>query len=205
VNDLDALVAVANLGAIPIHVLACRELALDRCDFCTIDFDVERSTLENGVRLAKTLREILDAIGLVGYPKTSGHLGLHVLIPLGPGVTFETAQLLNVLLGRLVTERHKDIATLELSIEKRGARVFVDIGQTGRRRTIVAPYSVRAFASGRVSTPVTWDELEGLDPGRFTMATVPARVNAQGDPMRELLAQTPDIARAIEKLAPLVR
>ena len=201
INDLDALLAVANLGAIPIHVLASRETSLDKCDFCTIDFDVDRSTLENGVRLARTLREILDSIGLVGFPKTSGQLGLHVLIPLGPGVTFETAQLLNVLLGRLVTERHKDIATLELSTEKRGARVFVDIGQTGRRRTIVAPYSVRAFPGGRVSTPLRWEELEGLDPGRFTMKTVPERVTTVGDPLRPLLDQTPDIAKAIERLA----
>ncbi len=205
ISDLDALLAVANLGAIPIHVLACRELALDRCDFCTIDFDVERSTLENGVRLARTLRELLDAIGLTGWVKTSGQLGLHVLVPLGPGVGFETAQALNVLLGRLVTERHKDIATLELSIEKRGARVFVDIGQTGRRRTIVAPYSVRAFAGARVSTPVRWEELDDLDPARFTIATVPERVAQHGDPMHDLLVQTPDIPRAIERLAPLVQ
>ncbi|CAN5531264.1 DNA ligase D [soil metagenome] len=204
VNDVDALLAVANLGAIPIHVLASREKSLDRCDFCTIDFDVDRSSLENGVRLAKTLREILDAIGLVGFPKTSGQLGLHVLIPLGQNVTFETAQLLNVLLGRLVTDRHKDIATLETSIERRGARVYVDIGQTGRRRTIVAPYSVRAFAGGRVSTPLDWDELDDLDPSRFTMKTVPERVGQHGDPMRSMLDQAPAIALAIEKLAPLV-
>jgi bifunctional non-homologous end joining protein LigD len=205
INDLDALLAVANLGAIPIHVLACRELALDRCDFCTLDFDVERSTLANGITLARTLRELLATLGLVGFVKTSGQLGLHVLVPLGPGVTFETAQALNVLLGRLVTERHKDIATLELSIEKRGARVFVDIGQTGRRRTIVAPYSVRAFPGARVSTPVRWEELDDLDPGRFTIGTVPDRAAESGDPMADLLLQTPDIPRAIERLAPLIR
>ena len=201
VNDLDALRAVANLGAIPIHVLACREGSVDRCDFCTIDFDVDRSTLQAGVRLARTLFELLESIGLRGFPKTSGQEGLHVLIPLGPGVTFETAQALNVLLGRLVTEKHPDLATLELRVDKRGAKVFVDIGQTGRRRTIVAPYSVRAFAGGRVSTPLSWDEVtEELDPGLFTMRTVPERAARLGDPMAPLLEDKPDIAKAIERL-----
>jgi bifunctional non-homologous end joining protein LigD len=116
-------------------------------------------------------------------------------------VTFETAQALNVLLGRLVTEKHPDLATLELRIEKRGARVFVDIGQTGRRRTIVAPYSVRAYAGGRVSTPLTWDEVnDQLDPGLFTLRTVPERVARLGDPMAPMLDAKPDIAGAIARL-----
>ena len=201
VNDVDALRAVANLGAIPIHVLACREGSIDRCDFCTIDFDVDRSSLKNGVVLARTLHEILESLGLAGFAKTSGQDGLHVLVPLGPGVTFETAQALNVLLGRLVTEKHPDLATLELRVDKRGAKVFVDIGQTGRRRTIVAPYSVRAYPGGRVSTPLAWDEVnEELDPGLFTLQTVPERVARLGDPMAALLGAKPDIARAIERL-----
>lgn len=201
VNDVDALRAVANLGAIPIHVLACREGSIDRCDFCTIDLDVDRSSLKNGVILAQTLHDILDSLGLAGFAKTSGQDGLHVLIPLGPGVTFETAQALNVLLGRLVTEKHPDLATLELRVDKRGAKVFVDIGQTGRRRTIVAPYSVRAYPGGRVSTPLTWDEVnDQLDPGLFTLQTVPERVARLGDPMALLLDARADIPRAIERL-----
>ncbi len=167
VNDLDSLLAVANLGAIPMHVLACRVGSLECCDFCTVDFDVQRSTLQNGVRLALELRGLLDRIGLRGYPKTSGQHGLHVLVPLGPGVSFETAQALNALLGRLVAARHPDIATLDRVVERRGPRVLVDIGQTGRRRTIVAPYSVRAFPGATVSAPLAWsevaDSLESLE------------------------------------------
>lgn len=201
VNDTDALRAVVNLGAIPIHVLACREGSIERCDFCTIDLDVDRSSLKNGVVLARALHDILDSLGLEGFAKTSGQDGLHVLIPLGPGVTFETAQALNVLLGRLLAEEHPDLATLELRLDKRGAKVFVDIGQTGRRRTIVAPYSVRAYPGGRVSTPLTWDEVnDELDPGVFTLKTVPERVARRGDPMAPLLDARPDIPRAIERL-----
>ena len=205
VNDLDALLAVANLGAIPLHVLACRAGSLDDCDFCTIDFDVGRSTLQNGVKLALELRELLERIGLRGYPKTSGQRGLHVIIPLGPGVKFETAQMLNVLLGRLVTARHPEIATLERVVDKRGAKVLVDIGQTGRRRTIVAPYSVRAFAGATVSTPITWDEMnDALDPSKFTLKTLPDRVSQVGDLARGVLEDRPDVASAVGALEAIV-
>ncbi|MGC4118793.1 MAG: DNA ligase D [Myxococcales bacterium] len=201
VDDLDALRAVANLGAIPLHVLACREGSLESCDFGVVDFDVDRASLAAAVKLARTLREILESIGLAGFAKTSGQDGLHVLVPLGPGASFETAQALTALLGRLVTERHPDLATMELRKDKRGARVFVDVGQTGRRRTIVAPYSARAYPGGRVSTPLTWDEVEeGLDPGRFTLRTVPERVARRGDPMAPLLGARPDLAMAVAML-----
>ena len=205
VNDLDALLTIANLGAIPLHVLACRASTLGDCDFCTIDFDVGRSTLQNGVTLALELRDLLERIGLRGYPKTSGQRGLHVIIPLGPRVKFETAQALNVLLGRLVTSAHPDIATLERVVERRGARVLVDIGQTGRRRTIVAPYSVRAFAGATVSTPLAWDEVNAtLDPSRFTMLTVPDRLTGVGDLARGVLEDAPDVAAAVAALEAIV-
>jgi bifunctional non-homologous end joining protein LigD len=206
VNDLDGLLTVANLGAIPLHVLACRASTLADCDFCTIDFDVDRSTLQNGVTLALELRALLDRIGLRGYPKTSGQRGLHVIIPLGPAVKFETAQALNVLLGRLVAAKHPEIATLERVVERRGARVLVDIGQTGRRRTIVAPYSVRAHAGATVSTPLAWNEVnDALDPSRFTLKTVPDRITEVGDLARGVLDDAPDVASAVAALEAIIR
>jgi bifunctional non-homologous end joining protein LigD len=114
--------------------------------------------------------------------------------------------MLNVLLGRLVTAAHPEIATLERVVDKRGARVLVDIGQTGRRRTIVAPYSVRAFSGATVSTPITWDEMnDALDPSQFTMKTVPDRITQVGDLARGVLEDRPDIAAAIGALEAIVR
>ncbi len=205
INDLDGLLAVANLGAIPLHVLSCRAQSLEQCDFFTLDFDVDRSTLANGVTLVRELRRLLDAIGLQGFCKTSGQSGLHVLVPLGPGIGFETAHTLCGLLGRLVAQRHPDIATLERVVERRGKRVLVDVGQTGPRRTIVAPYSVRAFPGARVSTPITWEELDGVDPSTFTIRTVPPRVEAVGDLMRGVLTARPDVPGAVKALEGLVR
>jgi bifunctional non-homologous end joining protein LigD len=205
ISDLDSLLYVANLGCIPLHVIAARAETLEQCDFLTIDFDVGEARLRDAIELARELRSVLDDIGLPGYPKTSGQTGLHVLVPLGPGVPFDGAKALCELLGRIVTQRHPDIATMERVKPKRGKRVLVDVGQTGRSRTIVAPYSVRAYRGARVSTPLGWDEVGlALDPGAYTIATVPARVEAAGDPMAALVSARPDVPSAVAALGKLV-
>jgi len=203
-DDVDALVYLANLGTIPLHVLACREGTRHEADFLTIDFDIGEHPFERAVVLALTLREILDEIGLPGYPKTSGQKGLHVLVPLGPGIGFETAKLLCEFLGRLVTARHPKLATMERRVDQRGGKALVDVGQTGTSRTIVAPYSVRAYPGATVSTPLHWDEVHvALDPRRFTLVTIPARLAETGDPFAGLLDERPDVPSAVEKLGAL--
>jgi bifunctional non-homologous end joining protein LigD len=210
VDDLDTLLYIANLGCIPLHVLAGRVQSLDLCDFLTIDFDLADSdraagTMRGAIVLARALKEVLDEIGLDGFPKTSGQTGLHVLVPMGPGVGFETAKMLAELLGRIVQSRHPDIGTMERVKEKRGDRAYIDTGQTGRSRTIVAPYSVRAYPGARVSCPLSWEEVSfALDPKRFTIFTVLERFERSGDPMKRLLVQRPDIPKAVEKLAGLL-
>lgn len=202
IDSEDALLHIANLGCIPIHVLAGRENTREACDFLTIDLDLGERAFADGVRLALTLKEILDELELPSFPKTSGQRGLHILIPLGPGVRFESAKLLCELIGRLLVGRHSDMATMERRIEKRGDKIYVDTGQTGRSRTIVAPYSVRAFPGGRVSTPLRWQEIHlALDPGAFTMETVVTRAEAQGDPMAELLNSRPNLPEVMKRLA----
>src|SRR5207302_10800382 len=94
---------------------------VDEADFFTVDFDVKQSELRHAITLAKALRELLDAIGLPSFPKTSGQSGLHVLVPLGPGQNFTTARGLAELLGGLLVQRHPDIATMERVKAHRGA------------------------------------------------------------------------------------
>jgi bifunctional non-homologous end joining protein LigD len=201
VDDVETLRHIANLGCIALHVLACREATRDQCDFITLDFDLGGQPFSVAVELAHTLKELLDDAGLTGYPKTSGQTGLHVLIPMGPGITFTTGELLAELLGRLVTERHPKVSTMERKRDKRGGRLYVDTEQTGQSRTIVSPYSVRAFPGATVSTPLDWRELSSaLDPRRFTIMTVPERIETIGDPLATLLDQRPDIPQAVAKL-----
>ncbi len=205
VDRAESLVYLANLACIPIHVLASRVGKPDAADFLTIDFDVKLLDLRAAIQQAHTLRELLAQVGLVGYPKTSGQSGLHVFVPLAGAVTPHAARTLADLLGRLIVDRHPDTATMERVVSKRGKRVYVDTGQTGPSRTIVAPYSVRATKGARVSTPLTWDEVTpDLDPSAYTIRTVPERVAERGDPMRPMLADEPDMADVMAKLAKLV-
>lgn len=206
VDDVDSLLHIANLGCIPIHVLASRERDLGQCDFLTIDLDIGEQPFRDAVVLALSLRELLDDIGLPGYPKTSGQSGLHVLLPLGPGVKFEVAKILVELVGRCLQLRHPEISTMERRVSERGARVYIDTGQTGRSRTIVAPYSVRARAGATVSTPLRWDEVHlALDPARFSMFNVLARLDEMGDPLAGLLDERPDVVEAVSRLEALMR
>jgi len=201
IDDLESLLYVVNLGCIPIHVLAFRERTRWECDFITFDLDLGEQPFARAIDVALTLREILETAKLPAYVKTSGQGGLHVLTPLGPGIPFEAAKLLVELVGRLATARHAEFATMERRVEKRGGRLYVDTGQTGQSRTIVGPYSVRAHPRATVSTPLSWDELSGaLDPSRFTLVTVPARVNELPDPFAGFLSERPDVAGALGRI-----
>ncbi|HSC86603.1 MAG TPA: hypothetical protein VLC09_05005, partial [Polyangiaceae bacterium] len=202
IDDLSSLLYVINLGCIPLHVLASRETSPTHCDFLTIDFDIGTRPFREAIQLALSLRRLLDELGLTGFPKTSGQRGLHVLIPLGPGQSFETAKLLCELLGRLLVAKNADIATMERRKDKRGDKVYVDTGQTGRSRTIVAPLSARAFPGATVSTPLGWDEVHlALDPSTFTIETVPVRLEEHGDPWAGWLDTRPDLPAALQRLA----
>jgi bifunctional non-homologous end joining protein LigD len=95
---------------------------------------------------------------------------------------------------------------MERRVADRGARVYVDTGQTGRSRTIVAPYSVRAVRGATVSTPLSWSEVHAaLDPRRFDLSSVPARIAERGDPMAALLDERPDVAAALGRLEARVK
>jgi bifunctional non-homologous end joining protein LigD len=205
IDELDTLLYVANLGCIPLHILAARRENLSAADFLTIDFDLNGQPLAHAITLARELHGLLDKLGLRGYPKTSGQTGLHVLIPLGPDVNFDSARTLAELLGRLLVAHHPELATMERTKAKRPAKVYVDTGQTGTLRAIVAPYSVRAYRGARVSAPLTWDEVGfALDPARFTILSVPERARELGDPMADLLAARPDLRAATERLAAML-
>lgn len=205
VDDVETLVYIANLGCIPLHILASRVQNLEACDFLTVDFDLSGGTFANAITLARSLLALLERIGLRSYPKTSGQSGLHVLVPLGANVGFDTATALADLLGKLVAAQHADIATTERRKEKRGPRVYIDTGQTGTIRAIVAPYSVRAYPGARVSTPLTWDEVSfALDPARFTITSVPERARSIADPMAGFFELPVDLASAVKALSEMV-
>jgi bifunctional non-homologous end joining protein LigD len=206
VDDAEGLAWIANLGAIPIHVVASRAGALDRPDWCVVDLDPKEAPFAHVVRLALAVRDLCERLGLPCYPKTTGQKGLHVLVPVGGQLTNGQARTLGELLARVVERAHPDVATTARAVGARGGRVYLDYLQNGFGKTIVAPYAVRPRPGAPVSTPLRWSEVNArLDPARFTIRTVPARARRlRADPALPVLADAPDLVRALGRLRELL-
>lgn len=195
VNDLPSLVWVANLGTIELHTFLSRGPHQGLATAVAFDLDPGPGAgLLDCCRLALRLREALGALELASFAKTSGSLGLHVLVPLDPPRPFaETKPFARELAGRLAAE-DPDRVTDATKRSGRAGRVLVDWLQNDPSRSTAAPYSLRAADQPTVSTPVGWEELEAAlsaeDPARlrFVAGDVLRRVERQGDPFRPLLS-----------------
>jgi bifunctional non-homologous end joining protein LigD len=206
-DDLASLLYVANLGTIPIHAWSARAATIQRPDWCIIDLDPKSAPFSHVVELAQKLHALCDEIELPSFCKTSGQAGLHVLVPLGRAVTHEQSTTLAHLLARVIAEDAPDIATIERRVADRGGRVYLDFLQNGHGRTLVAPFSLRPVPGAPASTPLKWSEVgKKLDPKKFTLKTLPARLDKLGeDPLHEVLTLAPDLPAALEKLGQRLR
>jgi bifunctional non-homologous end joining protein LigD len=183
VDNPAALAWVVNLGCIELHTWHSRVDDVERPDYLLIDLDPSEGNPWELVReVALVVKEVMDGLGLASYPKTSGATGLHVLAPIRPELAFPEVRRFAKALAEEV-ERcvdDQDVATTTWRVaDRRG--VFVDFGQNARDRTIAAAYSVRPTLDARVSAPLRWDEVRRSDPSRFTVPTMPKRLEQVGD------------------------
>lgn len=168
-----------QLGAIEVHPWHSRLETIDDADYAIIDLDPGPSaTFARVVQVARWVREVMDDAGLHGALKTSGATGLHVYLPLPPGTSYQTSQLVAQLVATRVARAHPAEATVVRSVKARPpASVYVDYLQNVQGKSVAAPFSVRAREPGRVSTPLDWSELtRTLDPAAFTMTSVVAEL-----------------------------
>nr|WP_271211941.1 DNA polymerase domain-containing protein [Rhodococcus wratislaviensis]GLK38235.1 hypothetical protein GCM10017611_51000 [Rhodococcus wratislaviensis] len=192
------IVWAANLGNITFHPWAVRCPDVDHPDELRIDLDPQPGTGFDDARAVAldVLRPLLDELGLVGYPKTSGGRGLHVYLRIEPRWDFIEVRRAGIALAREIERRSGDRATTSWWKEERGERIFLDFNQNARDKTIASAYSARKTPIATVSTPVTWEELVDVDPDDFTIATVPALLVKRGDPM----ATMGDVAQSLDVL-----
>lgn len=192
------IVWAANLGNITFHPWAVRCPDVDHPDELRIDLDPQPGTGFDDARAVAldVLRPLLDELGLVGYPKTSGGRGLHVYLRIEPRWDFIEVRRAGIALAREIERRSGDRATTSWWKEERGERIFLDFNQNARDKTIASAYSARKTPIATVSTPVTWEELVDVDPDDFTIATVPALLEKRGDPM----ATMGDVAQSLDVL-----
>jgi len=202
-DDLDSLLYVINLASIPLHIWGSRLTDLQHPDWCILDLDPKGAPLVHVVQIARAIKDVCDEVELPSFVKTSGSTGLHVLFPLAGQCTFEQCRTLARIFAQIIAERMPTIATIERNIARRRGRVYVDFGQNGHGRLLVAPFSVRPLPGAPVSTPLSWSEVtKKLSLERYTIATMPARMRKLADdPMRDVLRASTDLGAVLARLA----
>ncbi|MFW2340835.1 MAG: non-homologous end-joining DNA ligase [Acidimicrobiia bacterium] len=181
-TDQESLMWLANMGCIEIHPWLSTVDNLENPSFAVFDLDpADGATWQQVVDVAGVIRLALDRLGLRSYPKTSGATGIHIYVPLEPVHTYARVREFVERVGRLLVAADPEGVTMEWDIPKRTGKVFIDHNQNVGGKTIASVYSVRPRPGAPVSTPLTWDEVAGIDPGDFTIATVWDRIQRFGD------------------------
>ncbi|MDP8936857.1 MAG: ATP-dependent DNA ligase, partial [Actinomycetota bacterium] len=171
------------LACLGFHVWPSKAADPDHADELRIDLDPTPGVTFPMVReAAAEVRALLGEVGVMGLPKTTGNRGIHVYVRLQPRWTSYEVRAAAVAVARELERRRPDLITAAWWKEERGTRVFVDFNQNAPHKTIFGAWSVRARPGAQVSTPFGWDQLDSIHPDDLTIATVPARVVAGGDP-----------------------
>jgi len=201
VDDAAGLAWIVNLGCIELHPHAVRANDLDHPDELRIDLDPGPGVEWNDVRLvAMETRNLLDEMGLVGWPKTSGSRGMHINARIQQRWSFTEVRRAALALSREIERRVPKLATSKWWKEERHG-VFLDYNQNAKDRTTCSAYSIRPLPDARVSAPLRWEEVPDSEPADFTVLTMPDRFNAIGDPN----ARMDGAAGSLEGLLELAR
>jgi bifunctional non-homologous end joining protein LigD len=201
VNDELGLLWMVNMGCIDMNTWYSRIDRPDRPDWVLFDLDPSPDVgFRETVRVALLVKEVLDALGLESFAKTSGADGFHVLVPVSRRHTYaDTREFAEIVAGTLARV-HRGLVTTEWSKRKRRG-VLIDANQNGEGKTIASAYSVRPRERAPVSAPLHWDEVsEDLDPRRFTMEVVLGRVERNGDLFAGVLATRQSLGEALRRL-----
>lgn len=181
-----ALVWAANMAALELHVPMALAVDLDTPRAVVFDFDPGApAAMRECCQVALWVHDVLAAVGLRGWAKTSGSKGLQLYVPLNGPCTHERAADFALAVGQLLERQHGDQVTTTMAKAVRPGRIFVDWSQNARHKTTIGVYSLRARPEPTCSTPVTWDEVRACAGGgpelRFTWRDVLARVDEHGD------------------------
>jgi DNA ligase D len=183
VTELGSVVWAVQMSTVEFHPWNSRRSDTERPDEWRIDLDpMPRCPFDTVRRVARVVREVLGELGAVGWPKTSGGHGLHVYVRIEPRWGFADVRRAAQAFAREIERRAPgDVTTVWWRKDRDPSKLFVDYNQNARDHTIASAYSVRGVPEATVSTPVTWDEIDDVDPRAFTIATVPARFAEIGD------------------------
>ncbi|MCV7253725.1 MULTISPECIES: non-homologous end-joining DNA ligase [Mycobacteriaceae] len=203
VTHPSAIIWAAQMGTVTLHPWQVRCPDTEHPDELRVDLDPQPGTdFADARRIAvEVLKPVLDELGYVGYPKTSGGRGVHVFIRIKPDWDFIAVRRAGIALAREVERRAPDAVTTSWWKEERGKRLFIDYNQNARDRTFASAYSVRKTPIATVSMPLTWAELADADPDDYTIATAAALVAQRDDPWADI----DDTPHSLQPLLEMVR
>jgi DNA ligase D len=182
-SDMAHVVWAVNLACLGFHVWPYLRDSPEVADELRLDLDPQPGVgFEEARAAGAEVRTLLGELGIVGHPKTTGNRGIHVYVRLEPRWDSYQVRAAAVAAARELERRRPDLITSAWWKEERGRRIFVDYNQNAPHKTVFGPWSVRARPGAQVSAPLDWDELEAVHPDELTIASVPERLAAQGDP-----------------------
>ena len=200
VTELAQVIWAVQMSTVEFHPWNSRRPDTEMPDEWRIDLDPgPLSDFDQVRRVAHVAHEVLDELGAVGFPKTSGSKGMHVYVRIRPEHGFKDVRRAALAFAREVERRApEDVTTTWWKKDRDPHQLFVDYNQNARDHTIAAAYSVRGLPDARVSTPIRWDEVDDVDPRDCTIFTVPARFAELGDLHADIDDHVFDIAPLLE-------
>ena len=198
VSELASVIWAVQMSTVEFHPWNSRCTDVERPDEWRIDIDpMPDCDFARVRRVAQAAHEVLDELGIVGWPKTSGGHGLHIYVRIEPRWGFADVRRAALAFAREVERRVPgDATTTWWRKDREPDKAFVDYNQNARDHTIASAYSVRGVPEGTVSTPIRWDEIDDVVPAELTIATVPERFARLGD----LHAGIDDVAYSLQPL-----
>ncbi|MEP6950367.1 MAG: DNA ligase D [Ginsengibacter sp.] len=197
-----SLLLIASLGGLEMHPWSSRVQKPDNPDWCIIDLDpADKTTFEQVIIAAQTTKEVLDAIDVPAYCKTSGATGMHIYIPLGAKYTYEQSKEFGRVLVTIANAKIPGFTSIERMIQNRKGKLYLDFLQNRPQATLAAPYSLRPKPDATVSMPLHWDEVtKGLKMKDFTIFNAMDRIKQHGDIFSGVLGKGINLKKAIKNI-----
>jgi len=202
VDSPEAMIYIANMASIPLHIYHSRVASIEHPDWCVLDLDPKEAPFSDVITIAKKIHEICEEIGMPSFVKTSGSTGLHILLPLDNQFTFEQSRIMGELLSRIVVRELGDISTIIRNTSQREGKVYIDYLQNGSGKLIASPYCVRPKENAPVSMPIHWREVnKKLRPDSFHIKNAIQRLKRQKqDPALAVLSTNVNLIDVLEAL-----
>jgi len=199
--DEASLLYMASLGCIEINPWQSRKQTPENPDWCIIDLDPDQNSFVQVIEAANVTRQVLKAVDIEGYCKTSGSTGLHIYIPLGAKYTYDDSKEFGRRIAKIVHSELPEFTSIERKVADRSGKMYIDFLQNRPQATVAAPYSVRPKPGATVSMPVHWEEVtKGLKIRDFHIKNAVARVREMGDFFKPVLGKGINLDKVLKKM-----